>query len=283
MDHAEARELLELAAVEPGGLERLTRASGAARGDLARHLAECADCSAELDALQREAAAIRDVIRTSPPADLRDRTLTYVAELGRPRSAPVPTPAPVAPTARAGFLDWLRGLARPGSSLGWAASLAAVVVLSVVGSTLIVGGRLDSQLADANAAIQEQDRAIAGLTMLSDWTLRLSADAEAGRVRLASVSGDATTGTAMFSGDTRELVMVASGLSLPPAGSQYRCWIQADGERVLIGQMYFAGDLAYWVGEVDALDGVSDATFGVSLVDASSDGLEGPVVLQGES
>jgi hypothetical protein len=180
-----------------------------------------------------------------------------------------------------GILGRLRG--RPAGSLGWAASLAAVVVLSVVSSAWIVGGRLDAQLADADAAIQEQDRAIAGLTMLSDWTLRLSADADAGRARLASSSDAAPTGTVLFSGDTRELVMAASGLTPPPAGSQYRCWIETEGDQVLIGQMYFAGELAYWVGEVDALDGVSAATFGVSLVDEESSGLDGPVVLRGET
>jgi hypothetical protein len=50
---------------------------------------------------------------------------------------------------------------------------------------------------------------------------------------------------------------------------------------VAIGRMYRAGELAYWVGELDEAMADQDLTFGVTLVDAASSGLTGDVVLVG--
>src|SRR5688500_17859121 len=97
MEHVEALELLELAAVEPGGFERLMAGDTSEAAALAGHVAGCPDCTAEMERLRRAAIVIRDALRTVPPADLRDRTLAYVAAVGRPRggSTPSPPPAPV--------------------------------------------------------------------------------------------------------------------------------------------------------------------------------------------
>jgi hypothetical protein len=284
MDHAEVRELLELASAEPGGLERIVSGDAPQAAALAGHLAGCPQCAAEADALRRSGTVVRDVIRTSPSADLRDRTLAYVAEMGRDRSQPSvqgAAPQPVASPASA--KDWSLPALRDWRPLAWAGSLAAVIVVSVVATASIVGGRVDTQLAEASAAIEDQRAAIAGLAMLSDWTIRLSADVEAARARLSPPEGGGTaTGTVMFSSATHELVMVASGLSPPPVGDEYRCWVEIDGRQEPIGRMYFAGDLAYWVGEVEALTGSEDIGFGVSLVDAASVNLT-DVILRGES
>ena len=48
MDHAEARELLEIAAVEPGGLARLMAGDTAEAAALAGHLAGCDECTQEM-------------------------------------------------------------------------------------------------------------------------------------------------------------------------------------------------------------------------------------------
>jgi hypothetical protein len=284
MDHAEARDLLDVAAVEPGGLERLMAGEGAEAAALAEHLAGCPECTAEMDAIRRSVHVIRDVIRTSPPADLRKRTLAYVAAVGRPRSQPQGSAAAPSPSrAPASTSVWSLAPVRDWRPLAWAGSLAAAMVVSVVATAWMVGGRIDSQLADANAAITEQRSAIAGLAMVTDWTLRLSADAEAGRARLQPAVGETPTGTVLFSSDSQELVMVASGLTPPPAGREYRCWVELEGERQPIGRMYFAGDLAYWVGEVDELTKTEGLAFGVSLVDAATQNLTGDVVLRGET
>ena len=87
MDHAEARELLDIAAVEPGGLDRLVAGDTPAATALAGHLAGCPDCSEEFSRLRVSATVLRDVIATQPPAELRARTLAFVAAVGRPRAA----------------------------------------------------------------------------------------------------------------------------------------------------------------------------------------------------
>ncbi|MEJ7749701.1 MAG: hypothetical protein WKF56_10385, partial [Candidatus Limnocylindrales bacterium] len=80
MDHDDVTEALELAAVEPGGLARLMAGDTPTAGAIAGHLAGCQPCSGELERLRRAAPLLRDVVRTSPPADLRERTLAFVLE-----------------------------------------------------------------------------------------------------------------------------------------------------------------------------------------------------------
>ena len=73
MDHAEALELIELAAVEPDGLERLMAGDTPESGAVAGHLAGCPACTAELARIRRTAAIARDVILTAPDPQLRAR------------------------------------------------------------------------------------------------------------------------------------------------------------------------------------------------------------------
>src|SRR5215210_1599110 len=120
MDHAEARELLELAATEPGGFERLMAGDTAEAAALAGHLAGCAECADEMTRLRRTGAVVREIVRTTPPPDLRRRTLDLVAAVGRDRSgttgepAPQPAQAPIplaARPSRRARIGWLAGLA----------------------------------------------------------------------------------------------------------------------------------------------------------------------------
>src|SRR2546427_5287529 len=86
MDHAEARELLEIAAVEPGGLARLMAGDTAEAAALAGHLAGCDECTQEMARLRRMAGIVRGVVRTTPPPELREQTLAFVRAVGRLRS-----------------------------------------------------------------------------------------------------------------------------------------------------------------------------------------------------
>jgi len=263
MDHADVRDRLDQAAVEAGGLDRMLTSTHPEHKALAEHLDECAECRAELVALRRTSAAVREVVRDTPSADLRDRTLAHVAGAGRSRDVAIDV---VAPRPR-----WL--------PTAWAAGVAAAAVVG-----LLVWGSTNARLEEADAAIAEQRATAAGLSIVMDWTMRLSADPDATGVRLAAGGGRGAAGTVLFSPDRGELVMVASGLPVPPDGQEYRCWIEEDGERVPIGAMYRAGSLAYWAGEVDALRGrQGSVAFGVSLVDTRSDGVSGEVVLAGAS
>src|SRR4051794_13598871 len=85
MDHAEALELIESAAAEPKGLDRLMAGDTRDGAALAGHLAACDSCSAELVRVRHAAAIVRDLVRTQPEPALRERTLAFVRAVGRPR------------------------------------------------------------------------------------------------------------------------------------------------------------------------------------------------------
>lgn len=274
MEHTEARELLELAAVEPDGFERLAAGDTAEASALAGHLAGCDECAAEMERIRRASVVIRDAVRTAPPPDLRERTLAFVAAVGRDRSVPaaavatasasVSTPAlPAEPLA----IDDARrrrsgGLAR---AAGWVTAIAAVVVLALIASQLLIVGPRDQQIA-------EQNGDLAAIAKAAAWSLAIQGRPDAERVALTSPTGDASvSGTLVYSPATDHLVVLAEGLQQPPPGVEYRCWVETGGQRKAVGQMFFAGDIAYWVGEVPATTTLpDDAVFGVSPTPAGN-------------
>jgi hypothetical protein len=286
MEHQEVLERLEFAAVEPGGLERLTAGDTPEAAAVAGHLAGCDQCATELERLRRAVPLLRDAIRTIPPVDLRDRTLAYVRTHGLergqrtdagattpehpadiPRQGPVGAPAMV--DARASSRRRAIGV------LPWVASIAAAVVISVAASAVIVGGRLDTQMAD-------QQRTISGLEAVTTATLEITSDPGSRRVELVAVGSAVASGSLLFSPTTTNLVVVASGLEPPPAGREYRCWILIDGQRQNVGRMNLADDLAYWVGATPSVATVPPGTtFGVSLSEVGGSGLETDPVIVG--
>jgi hypothetical protein len=285
MDHDAVREQLELAATEPGGLERLMAGDTALAQAVAGHLAGCPSCTDELARLERASTLIRGVVRATAPADLRERTLAAIRSAGVPRApavaavagsvavagnapaAGVPTDAPARQPRSAGA--WTGRFA-----LGWVAATAAAVVLSVVATSLIVGSRVDERLATQAETVEAlQEVAIA--------TLQVTGEPDARRVALAGTTAG-LEGDLVFSPGTSELVVVATGLTPPPAGQEYRCWVEQAGQRERVGKMFFSDDLAYWVGPAPAVDGlVSGATFGVSLVNADGSAVDTEPVLNG--
>ncbi|MDQ2966310.1 MAG: anti-sigma factor [Chloroflexota bacterium] len=272
MDHAEARELLELAAVEPGGLDRLMAGDIPDAAALAGHLAGCRDCTVVLTRLRRDAAVIASVVRSTPPPALRDRTLEYVRQVGRDRSAPSDVAA--IPRTGSGSLQaggsWTRG-----RRIAVLAGLAAVLIAAVAGTGVILGAR--------DAVIAQQADVVTALSKVTSSTLRLEAQPDVRRVELAGGPGSTASGSILFSPASHELVVVASGLIEPTAGRELRCWVEVAGQRNPVGRMYFGGDLSYWVGQVELLGDVgAGARFGVSLVDASGTSVGGDPVLTGE-
>src|SRR4051812_21588482 len=85
MDHESTREMLEVAALEPDGLDRLMAGDTATAQAVAGHLAGCPSCTDELIRLQRVSSVIRSVVREMPSPELRERTLATVAAIGVPR------------------------------------------------------------------------------------------------------------------------------------------------------------------------------------------------------
>jgi hypothetical protein len=277
MDHHDVMEQLELAAVEPGGLERLMAGDTAMAAAVVGHLAGCDACSEELRRLSRAAPLLRDVVRTIPPAVLRERTLAYVRANGRPRD---PT---TAAHDRPGQDD-ARGTALASTTLGgrrsgrsripaWAAAVAAILVI-VFGSLAFIAGRADAE---------RYGSAVAALEAVNRATIDLSGDPDARRVTLTSSEGGPTNGALLFSPSTTRLVVVASDLAKPPNGQEYRCWVEVDGQRMDVGRMFFADDLAFWVGDTPEVSDVPEGTtFGVSLTDVGAPSLSADPVIVGE-
>ncbi len=261
MDHDEVLEQLELAAVEPDGLARLVAGDTAIAAAVAGHLAGCDSCSGEFQRLGRAAPLLREVVRTTPPSDLRERTLAYVREHGEPRGV-APSSAAAAPRRRVNLLPWV-------------ATLAAAVALALATTSFFAYQQASQRLAD-------QENAIADLEAVTSATLEISAQPDVERVSLAA-TGTETSGSLLFSPTTTKLVVVATGLPRPPAGQEYRCWVDRAGTRENVGRMFFAGDLAYWVGKVPAISDVAPgAMFGVSLADLQGTLVDGPPVIAGE-
>ena len=278
MEHVEARELLEIAAVEPGGFERLTAGDTPEAAALAGHIAGCLECATEMERLRRASVVIREALREAPPADLRDRTLAFVAAVGRPRGG-VPAPLPAGSAAPPIDVDRARETRRMAPRIGpWAAALAAAIVVAVVGTSLYVARSNES-------LIQAQTAQIASLAKVATWSLRIDGQKDATYVDLAATNGNTNAaGTLAFSPRTSELVVLAQGLAQPPSDMQYRCWVEINGSRKRVGQMFFAGDVAYWVGKVDGIGGLSPGTrFGVSLVPTNGDSVAADPVLLGHT
>jgi hypothetical protein len=296
MDHADAQELLETAAAEPGGLDRLMAGDTVEAAALAGHLAGCAECTADVGRLRRDAAVIRDAVRSLPPEGLRERTLAYVAALGRERGAGAEatpaspptavTPAQPAPSSRPEASAG-RGEAGPVSARRatvpsrWLAAIAAVLIAAVAGTALIVDARRDAEIAARDAELAERNAAVAVLERIASAGLRVASEPDAQHVSLTGAGGEAS-GSLLFSPGTRELVVLATGLDEPADEREFRCWVEIDGERRPVGRMFFADELAFWAGPVEAVADLPDgARFGVTLVDSAGSSLDGDPALSG--
>jgi hypothetical protein len=281
MDHFEVLELLEDAAVEPGGLERMMAGDTPNAALVAGHLAGCADCAGEMERLRRTVGVIRPAVRAVPPPELRQRTLDYVAAVGRPRGGVAAALAPAGGAAAAGAAEPVRPISlqrRRPAIARWAlgGAMAAALTVAIFGGGMVVGG--NNAAADRTHA-EEVD----ALGDVARWTMRVDGQADARRVMLASVDGGPTAATLLFSPTSKDLVIVADRLTPPPTGEEYRCWVVVNGARKPIGKMFFGGKLAYWVGAVDSVAGLpADAQFGVSLVDLANPAGTSQPVLVGE-
>ena len=272
MEHQEVRDLLVDAAIEPDGLERLMAGDTPTAALVASHLAGCPDCADELDRLHRSVGLIRPSVRAVPPPELRERTLGFVAAVGRPRR----TAAPASPTATLGALPLIAPSGdrrRRAPIFAMFAALAFALVLAAGGTAVLVNRGHD-------ALVTGQAAEIEALGDVARWTVRIDSQPDVQRIRLASATGATTSGTLVFSPSSTELAIIADRLAPPPAGHEYRCWVDVGGRRAPIGKMFFGGDLAYWVGAVPDLARIGPgARFGVSLIDLAATDQPGQQVL----
>jgi hypothetical protein len=280
IDHADVREQLELAAVEPGGLDRLAAGDTAQAAAIAGHLAGCPACAEEARRLAELAPVVREVAVTVPPDELRERTLALVRAVGRPRGKVTPVAAgaaalagaPAAPTASvpeptaASVAAPIAGSSgRPRPAWHWSGAIAAAVAVVLIAGGALFTVRLTQDLRDQAEALAELNAA----------TLDVTAKADAARVDLAAPAGSAgsASGTLVFSPTSTEIVISAPDLARPASDQEYACWISGpDGARTRIGKMEFGGGLAYWTGWSKELHEAGPGTsFGVTLVDANGE------------
>ncbi len=271
IEHDDVREALELAAVEPGGLDRLAAGDTADAAVVAGHLAGCPACLEELARLRRVAGVLRPVLAERPDPALRDRTLAFVRDVGVARGQGLrPASLPAEPAPRVGEPVVLARGAPRRAPLGWVAALAAALVIGVLGGAFLVNRAAPAGTADPAAAFDQVTRETATLLAAGD----------ARTVVLAGAGG--TSGTMVLSPSAGRMVASATGLGAPPRGSEYRCWVEVGGSRRVLGTMWWAGGVAWWAGEValpaELPPGV---VYGVSLVDAAAAPGPGTVVLTG--
>ena len=289
---ADAREALEIAAVEPHGLERLAEARATEDAAVVAHVAGCADCAVEAARLREIAALLREGLAPALDPALRGRTLAYVTAVGRPRSAVPAAPAvpsvpaaPAAPAVAAGPApDAAQDVPRsivparsPWTRYALAGlAMAAVLVIAVGVSAAVAGNVARSELA------AERSRS-AELSRTADIAMGLLGDAAAIRIPMAGDAGAA--GVAVISTTSREGAVVASGLPEATAGSEYVCYVVVGGDRFLVGRMAESGSTYAWTGQIGTYAGVrpgSVTEYGVLLVPAGSDAVHGTPVISGQ-
>ena len=301
MEHGEALARLGDAALERDGIARLL----AADPGLAAHVDACRSCAAERDAWLRATDALAEALAAgrlpesaagSPvelPAGLRDRTLRVAAERGiaRPVTTAAPGPFPVedasatAPSAPARSAPVpvpstpsIAGVVRIAHPLRWRSRrllqpLAAVAAVMV----LLGGGGLVMDLAGQRDQARGEAQQLAGVAGTLDALL-----AEPGHqvASLASTATGSPVGSVVWGPASSRLAVVTGALAAPPPGSTYRCWVERDGVRHVIGQMEFGEGLAYWAGWVDPASGIGPGSrIGVSLVKDTGGGAPPPVLL----
>jgi len=278
--HDEVRELLELAAVEPGGLDRLEAGDTPSAIIVVGHLAGCPDCLEEMARLRRADTLLRPILVSEPDPALRERTLALVRAVGvardaRPDDGGMPalpvtgtgSPPPVEPVAiGARGAPQRRSVGIP----AWAGTLAAALVIGLVGGALLVGSGRPSGDGDVATAFGE----VAGETA----TLLAADDAQ--ELALLDATGK-PAGSLVFSRSAGRMLVTATGLAEPAPGTEYRCWVAVGQARASIETMRWSGSVAWWTGDVTIPAGApAEMAYGVSLADVGSSE-PGTVVLTG--
>jgi hypothetical protein len=272
MDHAEALALIEDAALEPGGLDRLMSGDTPESAALAGHLAGCPECTAELAATRRTAEALLLVAAETPVADLRARTLALVTEIGRPRGeVPADSGEAVSPSAIGPIAPRATRALRRRFAL---IALGAAAVFALLAAGSFVAADMQSQLDQARLEAAHLHDLYAEIeTLLQQPTARL--------VALQNESG-APAGALVLDSTSNQIAVLSDDLPPPPSGMEYRCWVEADGQRQAVGRMWFESGLAYWAGKNEAIGAwPAGASFGVSLEDIDQPAW-GPAVLSGK-
>ena len=205
-----------------------------------RHLAECADCQAEVASLRETAALLAETTLVEPPASLRDRVLADASRV-RPlppqvtTQVPSPAPAPAAPAA-----------ASPGrhGRLRLLAAAAAAVVL--VGAGAVVW---QQPWEDGTTQGPNQGPTVAQQVLEAPDAKSTSLDFPGG-----------ASATVTHSDSLDRAVIVTSEMPPPPQGKVYQLWLDQPGRG-----MVSAGVMPVKADQTVVLDGEAATATGAGI------------------
>ena len=197
---------------EQTGLYVLGALTPAERQAFEAHLAVCAECAAEVQALAPVVAALGESVPAAAPSpDVRRRLLARISQVER-----IETP-------RAGRGGWLAA----------AASIALAVGLS--GYAVQLRGRvstLETRLREAVLRADNGDRQLAdarGRAIEAQSKLAVLAAPDLARIDLAGQPVAPRAVARAFWSRSHGLVFTASNLPAPPPGRTYQLWVLAAG------------------------------------------------------
>jgi hypothetical protein len=278
MDHAAAHERIEDLLLEPARLRGLAASAIPEDVALREHVAGCAACRADLEAWKELQRRLGDAL----PASI-DEARAASRPIEPPPSMRAAIVGAVRPTgaARRGRAATKGAATRPATGTGlrrrpvvaWLAVAASLVVLAGAG-LLTVDQARQRDVAEADA------RALASVVAAVD---RVLVAPQHWVVPLKTETGGAG---GSISWSSQDLVVLTTVLDAPPRGQRYRCWLLEGGSNATaIGNMFFAGRTAYWVGSLDEWATIRigpNTRFAVTLEPVDGDGLSGPIVLSAD-
>jgi anti-sigma factor RsiW len=161
------------------------------RAQFERHLAECAECRAEIESLRSTAGLLAETAATAPPEALRERVLADIATV-----RPLPPEVGKRPAPR--------------RRLRWAALAAAAAVIAAVAGGVVIA----DPFGDDTSQIQ---------VSAVDRVLKAE-DAERYTKTI-----DGSQATLVRSPSLNQAVLVTKDMAPPPEGKVYELWLDHEG------------------------------------------------------
>ena len=186
-------------------------------------------------ALPRDVAAATEAVEPiDAPPSLRARVIGAVhdaAQEGAAHDGGLGAPVSIQ-ARRSGTVE--RGARRLAPWLGLAASLIVIVGASwITLDQANLRGRAEAEATALTNIVAAVDRVLAAPHKIVE--LRQPDGASAGSI----------------SWSRHDWVVLTTALTEPAAHQRYKCWLVEADRSVMVGQMFFAGDTAYWVGSLD--------------------------------
>lgn len=248
MDHAAAHERIEDLLLEPMRLAGLDRSTNREDVALREHLATCPGCRADLESWRRLGRAIEQALPPDiatateavepidAPPSLRARVIGAVhdaAQEGAAQDGGIGAPVSL-DARRAGSTQ--RRTQRLAPWLGLAASLIVIIGASwITLDQANLRARADSEAMALSSVVAAVDRVLA-----TDHKI----------VELRQTDG---VSAGSISWSRHDWVVLTTALAEPASEQRYKCWLEEADRSVMVGQMQFAGNTAYWVGSLDEL------------------------------